>query len=294
MKTKICLIVLAIILIAQMSSLSQTISPLPYFNDFEDSVQNVSWAEFQQGYLNHHWYFQNSNDQFNTTGCLAANDYVWDCNATPSINWITSPPIDFTGASYLSLSAKVSVGGSGGAVTQLGIDHKIKAFVLVGSNNPDSAMEVIEIANLVGLFTGNDHGGSSIWKDTMNIFIPPISGLTFLAFKYTGGNDFHVKIDNINIANNMTATALTEIYKNNDVHIFPNPSVDCIQFDNLPSDKIFNLTIYSSTGALVFLQKRINSEKIPLDLPIGFYTYKLEDEKFNVLKSGKLIVSNAL
>jgi hypothetical protein len=291
MKIKIHTLILAILLIVQINCIAQFVSPLPYFNGFEEPEQYSGWQEFQQGYLYHHWSFENSNDIFNSTGCIAANDEIWDCNATPAINWITSTPLDFTSGSYMSLSAKVSEAGSLGAIIQLGIGHQIMAFVLVGSANPDSASAVVEIANLTGLFTGNDRAGSSIWKDTTNIFIPPTQGLTFLSFKYIGSNDFHVKIDDINISKNMTVTALPETYANIAIQIFPNPSLDYIQFSNLAEGKILNLRIYTLTGVQVFIKKVVQSGKIQHNLPTGFYTYALEDEKFQVYKTGKFTVS---
>jgi hypothetical protein len=292
MKTKIHTLILAILIIVQSNCIAQVISQLPYSNEFEEPEQYAGWQEFQQGEIHHNWAFMNGNDIFNATGCLVAHGYWWDCNPPAVINWMTSTPIDFSSGCYMSLSAKVSEEGSLGAITQLGYGHQIKAFILVGSANPDSATEVIEIANLTGLFSGNDYGGSSIWNDTSNIFIPPTQGIAYLSFKYTGGNPFHVKIDNLNISKDMTATALCETPENTAIQIFPNPSIDYIRFSNLTKDKIFNLRIYSLTGAQVFLQRGINSEKIHLNLPVGFYTYELEDEKFQTSETGKFIISN--
>jgi hypothetical protein len=295
MKTKIYKsIFVAFLITLKISSVAQPVSQLPYFNDFEDTLQNASWLEFQQGELNHHWAFINSNDIYNSTRCLASNGYWWDCNPPAVINWITSTPIDFTSGCCMSLSAKISENGSLGEITQLGYGHQIKAFVLVGSDNPDSACMIFEIANLTDLFSGNDYGGSSIWKDTCNIFIPPTQGPTYLSFKYTGGNPFHVKIDNLNISKDMTVTALQEEFENNAIHIFPNPSIGTIQFSNLPDGKFFSFIIYSLSGEQVFLQKRINSEKIRTGLPLGLYTYALKDENHSIWKCGKLIITNAL
>jgi hypothetical protein len=238
-------------------SITQAQEALPYYTEFDQSISDTTWEQYRLGPAMdafQEWNF--NSDQLNHNYPVGGEEITND--------WMVSPEFDFSnGASIDSL--RYSFGGFG---FPMGEDT-IALYLLNGSRNPAEASS----ATVLKLFTDDEYNPDNIWKTLNDVEIPPISGESYIAFRYqTIVNWLDASFDDLNIL----APPLSASNKENAnslLNIYPNPTNDFFQISGGASTLV-KINIYNSAGTLV-KSEVVSHENQRIDisqLPGGIYT----------------------
>jgi len=149
------------------------------------------------------------------------------------------------------------------------ITDTVNWTIISGSFIADSSYTYVSIGN----FFKNQN------TDTIKIVNSPISSGAYYFI-----DDIRLSTDSL-----YTVTAIQEIYKENDLFIYPNPSNGLIKIKNPKNLYPYSVKIFNSIGQQVFYQNIFGTESLDLTLLVnGFYTIVITNSKTQYLT--KLII----
>jgi len=255
--------------IAAINAVAQT--PLPYYTGFDNAAQKDGWVYFAQGLedpLQAGWIY-------NSITPKSAPQYLYHSywGDAPSLtkDWIISPSFDFSGGATVKCALMVY------AYPAVTANDSINLYLLEGSQNPTIATKT-----LLGTFASKAIT-TYAWDSTDAISIPPTSGTSYLAFKYTGLNEwFEVGIDDLYI--NAGITAIEDIHTPRQAILFyPNPVGDCLYW-NLNQVKIKTARVLNIVGKEL-MHFNLSLEKLDISsLPAGLYIIEAGNECYKFTK----------
>lgn len=268
------LLITTIILTFTLFSTAQT--PLPYYSGFDNAQQQAGWKEYELGATDdtYHWALTGFN-AFTPPSCLAHYYPVGGSQQTD--DWYISPEFDFEQGGLID-SLRYSFTGFGTPNT----GDTIALYLLTGSDNPDQASAKIVLYN----FTDSNYTNDDVWRKLDSLEIPPTSGKSYLAFRYTTVNNWlDVKIDNLSISG-MGTNALDQLQANPGVSVFPNPTNNYLNINWEKGPVKPGITILDGRGRIMIenavSKQFINSVQISVsDLTPGIYFLQLTDAAGN-------------
>lgn len=249
---------------------------LPYSTGFDNSSEQAGWTEYRKGATTDTFYLWNFSglSPNSLPNCLAHDYPVGGTQITD--DWFVSPPFSFPKGGTID-SIWHSFSGFG---TPMAGDT-IALYLLTGDQDPSLASS----KTLLYLYSDSTYLNDNTWRLKSNILIPPVSGQSFIAFKYTTtSNWLDVKFDDIKI-NGDTSTGINSLIINEkELIIFPNPASNYIIIDRTSDFSISEIKLIDIFGKEVKTfessDKKLNvSELLP-----GQYFLRIKTENGILVK----------
>lgn len=177
-----------LLLLLSFGATAQTV----YSTGFDNSADTVGWKEYRKGYLSptYDWMVVAS-------GLLSPPKHLFHDFAFSStakvVDWFVSPVFSFENGGSLDsvMLLSYAIGGAAGPDDHFGV------YLLNGS--PDPALATITLLN-----DATPTGPSSSYHTVKNITIAPVSGPSYIAFKYTSLNKwFDARADNLSVTHSL-------------------------------------------------------------------------------------------
>lgn len=196
-------------------------TPLPYNSGFDNATQKSGWQSFRKGQTEStNWvYSEDFADGFtpaSAPNCLLHPYPTAGGDTELTDDWFVSPGLAMTQGAKLSFKAGVYT-----IMGELMEGDTLQVYLLQGNANPSAATKTL-LADI-----GYMQSTSYNFKDTANIIIPPTTGTSYIAFRYTSyHNWFTIAFDNIQIIANPTSGIGDHRLPVNDLVVYPNPAGD--------------------------------------------------------------------
>lgn len=229
-----------------------------YYSGFDDASQNEGWEEFRTGAADplYHW---NVGGELSHGYPVGGDEFTND--------WYVSPEFNFSEGGFID-SISYRFAGFGLPVS----GDTIAIYVLNGSQNPTEASSI----TLLKHYYGDDYQNDLVWRKDTAIGIPPFTGSSYIAFRYTtDSNWLDVAFDDIYIREG-NETSIFEYTQHTLMLTFPNPATSQITID---SQEEGTLKVFNILGEKVLEQEK-ESIKLTLDiehLPEGLYNIYLNN-----------------
>lgn len=237
-------------------------TPLPYYTGFE-SGELEGWAEYNLGPENSLYTWQYSNG-------VLAHDYPVG-GTLETHDWFVSPGFDFSGGGAIdSVSYRFSGFGTPIPGDTIGI------YLVVGSQNPDEASELIMLRE----YTDSEYNNDFVWRVDTALTIPETPGISYIAFRYSTIVNWLVPgFDDLYISSNGTST---DDIETTTLSAFPNPANSTLYFTSALSGEV---EIYNLNGRLVQSLTVSGDKKIDISqLETGLYLLSHNEGTIKFLK----------
>ncbi|MBL0317679.1 MAG: T9SS type A sorting domain-containing protein [Flavobacteriales bacterium] len=239
---------------------------LPYTTGFDNATEQSGWTYYQVGDAgSSEWGMTGGG--FSAPNALHHDYNVGGAQDDIVIDWMVSPPLNFTGPVAISLMASES--GFSTPTTD-----NCEVYIGTGSQNPESGTYVL-VGNLSFI------SPQFTWIDTT--FYSEITGANcYLAFRYkTVGaawctysiDDVSITLQDPNSVSNMNADE-------NAFYGYPNPAHESVQISLPENSGPYQLSIISSTGQTIREDVLTGLQQECLEItgiPTGLYYLRLRN-----------------
>lgn len=242
--------------------------PLPYSTGFDNGAQQAGWEQFRTGVISiSDWGVGNSGIAPSPPKILH-HDYPVGGASTDTVHdWFVSPLLDLAVGGEIALMLNVySITGANTPVDEL------KVMLLTGSNDPELATSVVELAEL------KDHVSSSPdYVSITGITIPETPGGGYIAFAYQATNNwFVISIDDVTISDPDIGFAEPGASAS-PLLIYPDPVIDRLDIRGFRPNVGTSLTIIDAMGRRVMQAVPVTGGLDVGQLLSGDYTLLLRD-----------------